>query len=105
MSDHKYPYATLFQKHIPGLGPPNEDGWASGSCPFCGERDTFKVNLQTGRWVCFPTPGQEPEPKRGKLTSRGRGLNPLSGGKADRVCVSSSEGRGVTPIAKVLPGI
>jgi hypothetical protein len=56
MDEHTHPYLSLFRKYVPDLGPPDSDGWASGSCPFCGEVDTFRVNLKSGRWVCLPTP-------------------------------------------------
>jgi hypothetical protein len=54
--NHRYPYLTLFKKYIRNLGRADENGWAIGDCPFCGEPGTFQVNLKTGRWVCFPTP-------------------------------------------------
>jgi len=56
MSAHSYPFLTLFRRYVPDLTPPDEDGWASGSCPFCGETETFRVNLKSGRWVCLPSP-------------------------------------------------
>jgi hypothetical protein len=56
MDEHRYPYASLFKSYIADMGQPDPDGWASGSCPFCGEADTFRVNLKTGKWVCLPTP-------------------------------------------------
>lgn len=56
MDEHTFPYLTLFKNYISDLGPPDKDGWASGSCPFCHETDTFRVNLKSGRWVCLPTP-------------------------------------------------
>jgi len=65
MDAHTYPYLTLFQHYVPDLGPPDKHGWASGSCPFCGDLNTFRVNLHTGRWVCLPTPGQKGRPRKG----------------------------------------
>lgn len=63
MDEHTYPYLSLFKSYVPDLGPPDSNGWASGSCPFCGEADTFRVNLKSGRWVCLPTPGQNVQPR------------------------------------------
>jgi hypothetical protein len=54
MNEHNLPYWSLFQKQVPDLCTPDADGWASGSCPFCGEAGTFRVNLRSGRWVCLP---------------------------------------------------
>ena len=65
MDPHTYPYLTLFKSYIPDLGPPDENGWASGSCPFCGETDTFRVNLKSGRWVCLPTPEHKGQSRKG----------------------------------------
>lgn len=62
MDTQTYPYLTLFKTYITDLGPPDADGWASGSCPFCGEADTFRVNLKSGRWVCLPTPSPNGQP-------------------------------------------
>lgn len=56
MDEHTYPYWLLFKKYIPDLGEPDKDGWAVGSCPFCGESNCFRVNLRSGRWVCLPEP-------------------------------------------------
>lgn len=56
MDTHTYPYWTLFKSYIADLGPPNAHGWATGSCPFCREPGTFRVNLKSGRWVCLPSP-------------------------------------------------
>ncbi len=52
-----YPFASLFQRYVPDLSRPDAEGWASGSCPFCGDPDTFRVNLRSGHWVCLPTSG------------------------------------------------
>ena len=65
MDPHTYPYLTLFKSYIPDLGTPDENGWASGSCPFCGETDTFRVNLKSGRWVCLPTPEHKWQSRKG----------------------------------------
>jgi len=56
MTLHRYPYKSLFAKYVYDLGEPDEDGWATGSCPYCGDSSTFRVNLISGRWVCLPTP-------------------------------------------------
>jgi len=56
LDGHDFPYQTLFKKYVSDLSAPDQNGWASGSCPFCGEAGTFRVNLQSGRWVCLPTP-------------------------------------------------
>lgn len=60
MIQHRYPYESLFRKYVFDLGEPDEDGWATGSCPFCREPGTFRVNLKSGRWVCLPTPPKQP---------------------------------------------
>jgi hypothetical protein len=65
MDEHTYPYLSLFKSYVPDLGSPDSNGWASGSCPFCGEADTFRVNLKSGRWVCLPTPGQNGRSREG----------------------------------------
>lgn len=72
MDNHTYPYLSLFKRYIPDLGPPDGDGWASGSCPFCGEADTFHVNLKSGRWTCLPTP-EALRPRTGKDAPPGSG--------------------------------
>lgn len=54
-----YPYKSLFKKYIADLGEPDKDGWATGTCPFCGDPGTFRVNLKSGRWACFPDPPQK----------------------------------------------
>jgi hypothetical protein len=56
MHKHTYPYWTLFKSQVPDLTEPDSEGWASGSCPYCGDQDTFRVNLKSGRWVCLPKP-------------------------------------------------
>ena len=56
MDQHRFPYLTLFRKYVPDLSAPDGDGWASGSCPYCGDPNTFRVNLRSGRWVCLPVP-------------------------------------------------
>ena len=58
MTQDHYPYQTLFKKYVIDLGEPDEDGWANGTCPFCGDLDAFRVNLKSGRWVCLPAPSQ-----------------------------------------------
>ena len=68
MDQHTYPYLSLFKKYVSDLSPPNEDGWASGSCPFCGEHDTFRVNLNSGRWVCLPTPVRNGQPQNNAIS-------------------------------------
>lgn len=83
MDTHTYPYLSLFKQYVSDLGPPDEEGWASGSCPFCGEADTFRVNLQSGRWVCLPTPVRKKQPQ-------GNGISPpvirsLSMGKNEAI--------------------
>lgn len=65
MDELTYPYLTLFKNYIPDLCQPDENGWAAGSCPFCGEADTFRVNLKTGRWVCLPTPEHKGQVRKG----------------------------------------
>ena len=59
MDQHRYQYESLFRKYVLDLGKPDEDGWATGSCPFCGDLNTFRVNLKSGRWVCLPTPPKQ----------------------------------------------
>jgi hypothetical protein len=54
MDNHTFPYWSLFKSEISDLSKPDPDGWATGRCPYCGERDTFRVNLKSGRWVCLP---------------------------------------------------
>ncbi len=54
--DHLYPYASLFKRYVSDLGQPDQNGWATGSCPYCGEPGTFRANLKSGRWTCLPTP-------------------------------------------------
>ena len=56
MDAHRFPYWSLFSKEIPDLSMPDADGWATGSCPYCREPGTFRVNLKSGRWVCLPAP-------------------------------------------------
>ena len=56
MDPHRYPYASLFKTLVPDLGHPDPDGWATGSCPYCGDPKTFRVNLKSGRWTCVPPP-------------------------------------------------
>lgn len=58
MDKHKFPYWTLFKSQVPDLSEPDSEGWATGLCPYCGEPDTFRVNLKSGRWVCLPKPPQ-----------------------------------------------
>ncbi len=54
MDPHYYPYASLFKKLVPDLGHPDPEWWATGSCPYCGDPETFRVNLKSGRWTCVP---------------------------------------------------
>ena len=56
MDSHRYPYTALFKKLVPDLGHPDPEGWATGSCPYCGDPETFRVNLKSGRWTCLPPP-------------------------------------------------
>jgi hypothetical protein len=56
MDPHRYPYASLFQTLVPDLCHPDPEGWATGSCPYCGDPKTFRVNLKSGRWTCVPPP-------------------------------------------------
>jgi hypothetical protein len=58
MNDRSYPFLVLFKGYIPDLSCPDKDGWATGTCPYCGDPDTFRVNLRTGHWVCLPSPSQ-----------------------------------------------
>jgi len=60
MTQDRYPYKTLFKKYVFDLCEPDEDGWAAGTCPFCGDPGTFRVNLKSGRWVCLPAPAPRP---------------------------------------------
>lgn len=65
---HEHPYITFFKKYVQNLGEPDENGWATGDCPHCGESGTFQVNLKTGYWTCFPKPSEQncpPSPQRG----------------------------------------
>lgn len=67
MDPHRYPYASLFKKLVPDLTLPDSEGWATGSCPYCGDPETFRVNLKSGRWTCIPTPPLKTAPiKTGK---------------------------------------
>jgi hypothetical protein len=61
MDEHTYPYWNLFKSQIADLSDPDAEGWASGSCPYCGDPDTFRVNLKSGRWVCLPKPSIKKE--------------------------------------------
>ena len=61
MNQHHFPYQKFFQRHVPDLGSPNDDGWATGSCPYCGDPGTFHVNLKTGHWTCLPMPPNREE--------------------------------------------
>ena len=70
MDQHTHPYLSLFKKYVPDLSPPDSEGWASGRCPFCGEPDTFQVNLKSGRWVCLPTPVPHHSIRKEAATSR-----------------------------------
>jgi len=63
MNIHTFPFLSLFKKAVPDLGPPDEDGWAAGTCPFCGDANTFRANLKSGRWTCLPLPLAEGKPK------------------------------------------
>ena len=56
MTRHRYPYKSLFKKYVSDLGEPDADGWATGTCPYCGDQGTFRVNLKSGRWTCLPLP-------------------------------------------------
>ena len=56
LNEHAFPYQALFKKYVPDLSAPDQNGWASGTCPYCGEPETFRVNLKSGRWICLPTP-------------------------------------------------
>ncbi len=65
MDQHRFPYWSLFKSYVRDLGQPDAEGWASGSCPFCGEANTFRVNLKSGRWVCLPAPGSTAKSLKG----------------------------------------
>ena len=56
LNEHDFPYLSLFQEFVPDLSWPDENGWATGSCPYCYEPETFRVNLKSGRWICLPNP-------------------------------------------------
>lgn len=61
IDEQRYPFYSLFQQHIQNLSEPDLSGWASGDCPYCGDPDTFRVNLRTGKWVCLPNSETRPE--------------------------------------------
>jgi len=73
MDKHTYPYWTLFKSQIPDLGTPDSEGWASGSCPYCGDPGTFRVNLKSGRWVCLP---RSTKPKANEIAPTYAGATP-----------------------------
>jgi hypothetical protein len=58
MPTRDLPYAVLFQEIVPNLNEPDEDGWATGDCPYCGDIGSFRANLKTGRWLCLPPTGR-----------------------------------------------
>jgi len=60
MTQFNFPHKSLFQKYVCDLGEPDENGWATGTCPFCGDSGTFRVNLKFGGWVCLPAPTSKP---------------------------------------------
>ncbi len=70
MDSHRYPYASLFKKLIPDLSHPDPEGWATGSCPYCGDPETFRVNLKSGRWTCVPPPPATTLPKPTRTAGR-----------------------------------
>lgn len=54
--DDARPFQALFERIIPNLGPPDADGWAVGDCPYCGDKQSLRANVITGRWTCVPAP-------------------------------------------------
>lgn len=60
--DDARPFQALFERIIPNLGPPDADGWAVGDCPYCGDKQSLRANVITGRWTCVPAP---PMPAQG----------------------------------------
>lgn len=56
MPKRPYPFESLFRRLVPDLTTPDSDGWSSGTCPYCGDRNSFRANLLTGKWVCLPAP-------------------------------------------------
>ncbi len=51
-------FARVFREFVPDLTPPDREGWAGGTCPYCRAAGAFRCNVFTARWVCLPTPGR-----------------------------------------------
>ena len=71
MDPHCYPYASLLKKLVPDLSHPDPEGWATGSCPYCGDPQAFRVNLKSGRWTCVPPPPMNTSHKPTRKTPKG----------------------------------